>query len=316
MTVTAADLRREVVSLSTRKARAQAESRWTAFLRSRGRTVQDATGDDAAAWYAELVTAGTPRWSMETWRSGVRALYRGGSCPLDAPAAREAWRGVLRIHPRIVRSSRALSVDELMALLGACDEDTVLMRGARDAAALALGFAAALRCGELSALDVGDVALVDERRLRLHIRRSKTDQTGRGQIVPVIDGRRVRAVERVRDWIEMAGIETGPLFRAFPPWLRGARALRGGATSVEPLAARLGYHGLRDVLYRRADEAGVDRRNLTPHSLRAGFVTSTIESGAAVDRVMSVTRHRRVETLMDYVRRADDWNGHAGEGVL
>jgi hypothetical protein len=52
------------------------------------------------------------------------------------------------------------------------------------------------------------------------------------------------------------------------------------------------------------------------HSLRAGFLTSAAESGADVLAMMEVSRHRRVETLQGYVRRANLFKRHAGEGSL
>jgi hypothetical protein len=39
--------------------------------------------------------------------------------------------------------------------------------------------------------------------------------------------------------------------------------------------------------------------------LRAGFLTSAGETGADVLAMMEVSRHRRVETLQGYVRRAN-----------
>jgi hypothetical protein len=50
------------------------------------------------------------------------------------------------------------------------------------------------------------------------------------------------------------------------------------------------------------------------HSLRAGFVTSALEHGADLFKVMDVTRHRRVETLKGYDRRAKAFRDHAGRG--
>ena len=57
--------------------------------------------------------------------------------------------------------------------------------GARHRAMLLLGFGAALRRGELVALTLGDVETVPGRGLRLTVRRSKTDQHGKGQPVAI-----------------------------------------------------------------------------------------------------------------------------------
>jgi hypothetical protein len=52
------------------------------------------------------------------------------------------------------------------------------------------------------------------------------------------------------------------------------------------------------------------------HSLRAGFLTSAAERGKPIDHMMAVSRHKRVDTLLGYVRRADDFRDHAGAGLL
>ena len=52
------------------------------------------------------------------------------------------------------------------------------------------------------------------------------------------------------------------------------------------------------------------------HSLRAGFVTSALEDGADLFKVMDVTRHREVKTLKAYDRRAKAFRDHAGKGFL
>jgi site-specific recombinase XerD len=67
---------------------------------------------------------------------------------------------------------------------------------------------------------------------------------------------------------------------------------------------------------KRARAAGLDPALFSGHSLRAGFVTSALESGADVLKVMDVTRHRSVQTLKGYDRRAKAFKDHAGKGFL
>src|SRR4051794_7974765 len=57
--------------------------------------------------------------------------------------------------------------------------------GLRNRAMLLLGFGAALRRSELVSLCIGDVRLVPGRGLTVLVRRSKTDQHGRGQQVEI-----------------------------------------------------------------------------------------------------------------------------------
>lgn len=52
------------------------------------------------------------------------------------------------------------------------------------------------------------------------------------------------------------------------------------------------------------------------HSLRSGFLTSAAEAGALVFKMMEVARHKSVDTLRGYVRRADLFREHAEAAFL
>ena len=65
-----------------------------------------------------------------------------------------------------------------------------------------------------------------------------------------------------------------------------------------------------------AAAAGLEPSDFAGHSLRAGFLTSAADVGADVLRMMEVSRHKRVETVQGYVRRANLFKGHAGTGFL
>jgi integrase len=75
------------------------------------------------------------------------------------------------------------------------------MAGKRDRALLALGWAAAMRRSELVALAVEDVETVPG-GIHVHIRKSKTDQEGAGQVIAVPDRvrDRIRPVAALRAW--------------------------------------------------------------------------------------------------------------------
>ena len=51
-------------------------------------------------------------------------------------------------------------------------------------------------------------------RLRILIRRSKTDQEGQGAEVAILRGYRLRPAEAVQAWLVVAEISEGPVFRA------------------------------------------------------------------------------------------------------
>jgi site-specific recombinase XerD len=79
---------------------------------------------------------------------------------------------------------------------------------------------------------------------------------------------------------------------------------------------QLSDNAIGEIVKRYAAAAGFDPKMFAGHSLRAGFVTSALEHGADIFKVMDVTRHRRVETLKGYDRRAKAFRNHAGDGFL
>ena len=71
--------------------------------------------------------------------------------------------------------------------------------------------------------------------------------------------------------------------------------------------ARLGGDAVRDILLSRAKAAKLavhGSERLSPHGLRAGFVTEAYLAGARDEQVMDHTRHRDLKTMRGYVRRA------------
>ena len=43
---------------------------------------------------------------------------------------------------------------------------------------------------------------------------------------------------------------------------------------------------------------------VTPHGMRAGFVTTAYRNGVSDEEIMGHTRHRSLRTMRSYVRRA------------
>ena len=214
----------------------------------------------------------------------------------------------------------------MAAILERCDgllgDDAPRVRASRDAAVIAVGFAAALRRSEISALGLRDVEFTG-RAIRsagslasssagsgsaaagmvLHIRRSKTDQRGRGQRVAVPEGEAIRPVSRLLYWLRLSGVRSGPLFRS----LR-----RGGHVQ----ARALDPSDIARLIKRHVAGIGLDPAEYSGHSLRAGFVASAAECGARLDKIMEVTRHRSAANVLRYVRQADAFRDHAGSGFL
>jgi site-specific recombinase XerD len=85
---------------------------------------------------------------------------------------------------------------------------------------------------------------------------------------------------------------------------------------VSTLSTNIGADGFVRALKRRAEAAALDPTGFAGHSLRAGFLTSAADSGADALKMVEVSRHKSLDTLRRYVRRANLFKAHAGEGFL
>jgi integrase len=245
---------------------------------------------------AYLAAAGEG-YAMPTLRRRVAAIARAcgvAGHPLDTkhPAIRETLRGIGRKHGSPARRAAALTTTEIRRLTRVCGTD---LAGARDRALFLLGFAGALRRSELIGLDVGHVTWANE-GLTLLLERSKTDTDGKGAEIAIPNGRSDETcpVAALKTWLEQAEITAGPLFR---------KVNRGGVVET----ARLSTDGVRQILLRRAAKAGVKGTSaepVSPHGLRAGFVTTAYRNGVPDEEIMGHTRHRSLTTMRGYVRRS------------
>lgn len=246
-----------------------------------------------AAWLHELA----PRYSRASLNRRLAAIgyaHRMNSLEWSAghAAIRATLRAIGRLYGRPQKQAAALTSKEIRRLVA--PEKT--LTDLRDRALLLIGFAAALRRSELVALTGGTVR-VTATGLILTIARSKTDQEQQGEEVAIPRGKHAATcpVLALAAWREAAALdEKGPLFRPINRWGQVGR------DALHPDAVR------RIVLH-RAKQAGVTApagERLSPHGLRAGFVTEAFQANARDEQIMAHTRHRDLRTMRRYVRRS------------
>jgi integrase len=190
----------------------------------------------------------------------------------------------------------AVTLDHLRAMLLEIRRDD--LKAKRDRAIVLLGFAAALRRSEIAALNVEDVRF-EKRGLVVTIRRSKTDQEGKGAeiAVPYVPNRSLCAVRALKAWLEASDITAGPLFRSFSLW----RLMLD-----KPIDGR----DVANLVKKLTSKARLDG-DFSGHSLRAGFATSAAAAKASLDSIARTTRHKSLSVLMSYVRPAQAFDDAA-----
>ena len=154
---------------------------------------------------------------------------------------------------------------ETMAVIAEKNPDS--LSGIRDAALISVMSDAMLRISEAAALFVSDVMEETDGSGRLSVRRSKTDQEGRGTVLYL--GR--PTMVRVRAWREAGRVNDGALFR---------RVSRGKIYTSRVGEAALSPLSIRRILKARAAQVGIE--GVSGHSMRVGAAQSMAASGATL----------------------------------
>ncbi|USI90202.1 site-specific integrase [Rhodococcus pyridinivorans] len=339
-------------SESTRRNYAADWARFTAWCAREGHAALPAHPLTVAAYLlgaaATVTEAGERAYSPATlarWVAGIGFHHRRAGHP--APGSDElvtaTLSGIRRDYAAAgerPRSPRApLLTADIVTIVDKARADCtgwaeeVLER--RDSAILLLGFAGAFRRSELVALTCSDVSLHRLDGLHIRLRKSKTDQEGRGsvralpfthshtscppcawlrwaQVVAAFDSGGRPAVIRLLRTAEPfeAHVCRGVRPRMVPssPWLRSIR--KNGNLSDTALSGAAVHKAIR----RRAEQAGYDPdivQQLGGHSLRAGFVTQAFRNGASAHAIMRQTGHSTPAMLETYAREHAPLIGNA-----
>lgn len=195
-------------------------------------------------------------------------------------------------------AKKAPLTDALVAKAIKKAPDTLI--GTRDRALVLLGFAAALRRSELTGLDVEHIERKPE-GIILRIARSKGDQDGKGQIVAVPNGSKLRPVQALDAWLKEAGIRTGPIFR-------------GVAKGGRVLSDRLCDRQVARIVKVQAMRLRLDPALFAGHSMRSGFATTAGRKDLA--GTAAHLRHAKIDTTRGYIQEADAFNRHVGRSFL
>ena len=253
---------------------------------------------DGAGHGAEPTSVAT----LERRLSGICWHYRQLGDPLDSRDRHisTVLAGIRRRHGRPPVQKEAIFADELLAMLATLDMD---LRGLRDRAILAIGFAGGLRRSEIVGLDRGPeqtedgtgwIEILDGGAL-LTIN-GKTGwrevEIGRGSRPDTCP------VALLETWMRLGRIAHGPLFRAI--------ARKNGGVSAERLTdkhvARLVQKTALKAGIRGELTEGERKRAFGGHSLRAGLASSAQIEEAHVQKHLG---HASAEMTRRYQRKRD-----------
>ena len=255
------------LSDNTRKALASDTAIFTAWCADHGHEPLPAVPETVAAF----IDANDDRApaSVRRYVSSIATLHRaaGLDTPTSSTEVRLALKRLARRNGTRQRQAAPLNrpvVEKMLEAAVAGDS----LRGARDAALVAVAYDTLCRRSELAALDLADLTLHEDSTGTALIRRSKTDQAGEGSVRFLA----ADTVVLVKTWIDRAGITEGALFR--------------GVDRAGGVGDRLSDRSVSRAFKRLAKLAGAPEAEISGHSCRVGGAQDMVAAGLELGEVM------------------------------
>jgi integrase len=243
---------------------------------------------------AEYLASCADKLSVATIERRLTAIHKAHleknlKSPAQSETVKRVMQGIRRTLGTKQRQVQPMVKDDLLAALVMIDRQKMPVKAARDRALLLVGFASAMRRSELVGVMVEHITHLPN-GLEIFLPSSKTDQDrqGRTVFIPHASGDRC-PVRALVNWLEIAGIKEGYVFRAVTRHDRIARqglSAQSVALAVKASVARVGG----------------DSKKVSGHSLRAGYCTSAAEKGLQPWQIREQTGHKSDVTLAKYIR--------------
>jgi integrase len=293
---------RENTRRSYRAAVEHFEATWGGFL--------PATSEAILRYLAEYAD----QHSVNTLKQRLTALAQwhitqGFPDPTKTPAVKQMIKGIRTLHPAQEKQAAPLLLLHLKQAVGWLESEAALaaenhdlrslLRRRRDIALLLIGFWRGFRGDELARLRVEDTRAVSGSGITFYLPHTKGDRDHRGASFPAPALKELCPVEAYLNWITVAGLVRGPVFRKLDRW---GNLAEGG---INP-------NSLIPLLRRIFSQAGVPAEMYSSHSMRRDFATWAAANGWNIKALMSYVGWKDLKSAMRYV----DGEGEGSFGGL
>lgn len=219
--------------------------------------------------------------------------------PTKAAVVRQVLKGIRAVHPAMEKRARPLELEQLqqvdtwlelrMGEARAQGDQPNLLRHTRDRSLILLGFWRGFRSDELVNLKLENIQISPGEGLTCYLDRSKTDRhyAGREYTCPALS--RLCPVTALAEWMDVAGLSTGPAFRGIDRW---------GHVAKEGLSP----NSLIPILRSLFTAAGLaSTQEYSSHSLRRGFAGWARASGWDIKELMEYVGWKDIKSAMRYL---------------
>ena len=201
-----------------------------------------------------------------------------------------------RMHRNLGRESKqaaGIDAELLNRMIKSTDNS---LRGIRNRALLLTAYDSMCRRSELLSIKLSDVFIdLENRSVKIKLRRSKTDQDGLGKWLYLSGISQAALI----DWIKVSGIEDGMLFR--------------GVARDEKITEGLSASQINRIYKLIAKKSKVDElviRHISGHSMRVGAAQDLLRSGASLPMMMQRGRWSKADTVIRYLENTTGINGN------
>ena len=287
-----ADTESHALSANTRKTYRTGWRSWTRWAAEHGVAEFPATPKALKRWLVSLHKEGKKPSTLNTYLAGVSHEHRGcpGPNPARHPGVRRLLSGLARKaadqgdtpkqadplrHPHIQQIASTAYKPRRNQPGGRLEtEEKARLRAITEIAMIAVGHDALLRCSELLNLIWADIEPTGETGCAtVRIRRSKTDQTGQGAVVP-ISKFACDALMRLKPESANPG---DPIFDMSPNTVN--RRIKAAAQA-----------------------AGINPANISSHSLRIGMAQDLAAHGIDLPGLLLAGRWKTVRMIARYIQ--------------
>lgn len=230
-------------------------------------------------------------------------VEQGFPDPTKAPVVRKTLKGIRVLHPARERQARPLQIEHLKKVVEWLDRAIETARAQRDLGAelrhsrnkalLLLGFWRGFRGDELIRLAIEHIEAMPGKGMRCYIPSSKSDRQSLGRSYPVPALSFLCPVKAYGDWIALAKLDKGPVFRGITRW-------------GQLQDTRLHINSLVKLMRSVFAQAGLDApESFSSHSLRRGFAGWANANGWDAKTLMEYVGWSDIKSAMRYLDAAD-----------
>jgi integrase len=225
--------------------------------------------------------------------------YQGLTDPVSDPLIRKTMEGVRRTHGQPKHKAKALRLEHIAQMVNHLRQLPDTHKKLRDIALVLTGFFGAFRRSELVSIKISDLVWEPE-GLLIKLPRSKTDQQATGLVRALPFGAPgCCPAAALRDWIELGGINEGPIFRPINRWDKiQPKALNPGA--INELLKSLGSACQFDFV-----------PDLSSHSFRRGLSTSAARERVDFELIKKQGGWKSDATVWEYIEEGQQLSNNA-----